>query len=85
MPPYLDLHSLTENQRIEMIGKSVMDAPRSSADQPLVAAFVVEDDVKADRYIAKLLKKFPSIRIIDRTPGPVVGMSVTVRVGAPLR
>ena len=71
MSPYLDLYSLSENQRIELIGRSVMDAPRSSADKPVVAAFVVEDEAKADRYISKLQKKFPgtiprSVRTRDR-------------------
>lgn len=85
MAIYVDAGDLEEDKRIEMIGNSVMNCPKSSSDKPPMAAFVVEDDEKADRYIAKLKKRFPSIRIIDRFDGPVKGMSVSVRVGPPLR
>jgi hypothetical protein len=84
MTAYIDAASLNENDRIIMIGSSVMKAPASSADKPLVAGFIVETDEKADRYIAKLQKRFPGIRVIDRNPGPVAD-TVLVRVGPPLR
>jgi hypothetical protein len=80
---FLDTHRLSEDQRIEMIGRSVMDAPDTSADKPPMNGFVVEDDAKADRYIRKLQAKFPGIRIIDRNPH-LMGL-ILVRVGPPLR
>ena len=49
-----------------------------------MAAFVVEDDVKADRYVKKLQERFPGIRVIDRFKGPVPG-TIAVRVSGPLR
>jgi hypothetical protein len=79
-----DLHRLSENDRIKLIGESVMNAPAGSGDKPPMNGFIVETEEKADRYIAKLLKRFPGIRIIDRQPGPVVG-TILVRVGPPLR
>ena len=60
------------------------DRSRSSADKPVIAAFMVEDDAKADHYIKKLQKKFPGIRVIDRFAGPAPE-TITVRVGVPLR
>jgi hypothetical protein len=85
MTAYADIADLDEDKRIEIIGNAVLNAPSSSADKPVMAAFVVEDDAKVDRYIKKLEKRFPGIRVIDRLQGPVKGMMVTVRVGAPLR
>lgn len=84
MTLYADIADFDEDTRIEMIGNAVMSAPKSSADKPVMAAFVVEDDAKADCYIKKLQKKFPGIREIDRFVGPVP-QAITVRVGAPLR
>jgi hypothetical protein len=84
MPFFADIADFDEDDRIERIGKAVMKAPRSSADKPVVVAFVVEDDAKADRYIKKLQKRFPGIRVIDRFPGPVPD-TVSVRMGGPRR
>jgi hypothetical protein len=84
MTLYADMGDFDEDTRIEMIGKAVMSGPKSSADKPMMTAFIVEDNVKADRYIKKLQKKFPDIRVIDRFAGPVPE-TITVRVGAPLR
>jgi hypothetical protein len=84
MPLYADLGDLPEDQRIEAIGKAVMGGSKSSGDKPIMAAFVVEDDEKADRYIKKLQERFPGIRVIDRFKGPVPG-TISVRVAEPLR
>lgn len=84
MVAYADIADFDEDTRIEIIGNAVMTTPKSSADKPVVAAFVVENDEKADRYIGKLQERFPGIRIIDRFPGPCADM-VSVRIGPPLR
>ena len=82
----LDLHRLNENDRIRVIGESVMNAPASSSDKPMMSGFFVDDDTKADRYIAKLQKQFPGIRVIDRKLVHTErGNVVLVRVGSPLR
>ena len=83
MTVFADISGFDEDAHIEMIGNAVICAPKSSADKPVMAAFVAEDCAKADRYIKKLQKKFPGIREIDRFAGPVPE-TITVRVGAPL-
>lgn len=70
-PKGFDLFALPENERIRVIGK----AARTS-----VVGFFVETDAKADRYIGKLTKRFPSVRVIDRGPGPVPN-TILVRCG----
>lgn len=85
LPPFVDVKSLTEEQRITLIGRSVMEAPASSADKPIMVGFVVETGEKADRYIRKLKEEFPGIRLIDQVKDcPFKGMT-TVRIGSPLR
>lgn len=72
MKGYADLADLPEDKRIEIIA--------ATAARGEVVGFVVDDEPKADRYIMKLMKRFPACRIIDRRPGPVAG-TVLVRVG----
>jgi hypothetical protein len=83
MPFVTDLQGLSENERIEAIGRSVTEIPASSADKPLMNGFIVESDAKADRYIQKLLRLYPGVRIVDRGPGPVKG-TILVRIAGPL-
>lgn len=68
---FADLFALPENERIRVIGKAACSA---------VVGVFVETDAKADRYIAKLTKRFPSVRVIDRGPGPVAN-TILVRFG----
>ncbi len=84
MKGFTDLHDLEEDERIQAIGQATMGGSRSSADKPLIIAFIVDDYEKADRYMEKLEKNFPGIRLIDKMNGPVKD-SVLVRVGPPLR
>ena len=79
----LDLHSLDENARIKLIGESVTKVPQSSTDRPPMNAFIVETEVKADRYIRKLAKRFPAVRIVDRSV--IDDGLILVRVAGPLR
>jgi hypothetical protein len=76
-----DLHRLSEDARIKVIGRSVMNAPASSADRPPMNCFVVESQAKADRYVRKLKKAFPRIRILNRTAGPVAGTFMVTFAG----
>jgi hypothetical protein len=72
MPPYADIHRLKEDDRIAMIGTAAMRGG--------VIAFLTDSDPgKVERYIAKLLAKFPELTVIDQTDGPVANV-VTVRV-----
>lgn len=76
MPLFVDFHRLTEDDRILVMGKMVME-------QKKVACFLVDDEPgKPQRYINKLLKHFPTINIIGQWEGPTPGC-VTVKIGPP--
>lgn len=68
---YADLADLSEADRIKVIARV--------AESGQIVAFIVEDQVKADRYKAQLAK-YPNIQVIDQGPGPIPN-SLTVRVG----
>lgn len=68
MIPVNDLHTMTEDERIELIG---LTANQMIMGRHPAIAFIVEDSDKADRYIEKLKEKFPGIVVLKRYPGPV--------------
>jgi hypothetical protein len=73
-PVYVDLYELEEDQRIDQIGHVVQDHGKT-------AAFITDADPgKSQRYIRKLLAKFPGVEVISKHPGPVPN-TVTVKVG----
>lgn len=80
MTAYADIASVKEDDRIQIIGRTIMEGSRSESGKSKVVGFVVEDDEKADRYINKLMSKFPCVNVISRGVGPVKG-TVLVRVG----
>jgi hypothetical protein len=51
---------MNEREQITAIGNSA----RGGA----LVGFFVDDDAKADRYIARLRAEFPTITIVDRRP-----------------
>lgn len=73
MTKFADLADRSEDSRIQIIGET-------ATIEKLVVGFIVEDNAKADRYVEKLKKQFPTIHIIQRGKGPVAG-SVMVQVG----
>jgi len=78
-PKFADIANLDEDRRIDVIGQAAMMAPGKTV------AFVTDDQPasKADRYVRKLLTKFPALEVLARTAGPVAGtVSVRVRVKA---
>lgn len=75
-PLYSDLHKLEEDKRIEAIGKTVMQFGKE-------ICFIVDSTPgKAERYIEKLLKRFPGIKCGTQTIGPVAN-TITVKVSPP--
>ena len=60
--PVWDITGRSEDAQIGQIGEH---ATRE------VVAFVVETDEKADRYIAKLARRFPRVQVIDRVRSQV--------------
>jgi hypothetical protein len=51
---------VTEREQIDAIGKSTRGGK--------LVGFFVDDDAKADRYVAQLRARFPTITIVDRRP-----------------
>ncbi len=73
MPPFSDLHKLSESDRIKVIGHYGMQ---------MVVGFVVDNEKKADRYIADLKVKYPQLVIHGKAP--MQGRTILVRVGPPV-
>lgn len=73
MPPFADLHSMPEDDRIALIGKIV-------TEQKKVIGVALEDDKKKiERYITKMLTRWPGLVVESKTkltPGTVL-----IRVG----
>lgn len=82
MKGFADLSHLSENQRIDAIGKFVMRQPANSTIPPQIIGIALETEEKAKRYEKKLLKKFPTIRILDIVPGIVPG-TVLLKISGP--
>ena len=74
-PIFVDIADFDEDERIDTIGQVVMA-------QLKTAAFIVEDNAKADRYVCKLKERFPGIVEEWCGPGPLVGL-IAVRMGPP--
>ena len=51
---------MTEREQIDAIGHSTRGGK--------LVGFFVDDDAKADRYVAQLCARFPTIIIVDRKP-----------------
>lgn len=72
-PKYADLHGLSEDQRIEIIGRKCLE------DCATVAVCVDDEPGKAARYVRKIHDRFPAIRCIDVMNGPTKGV-VTIKL-----
>lgn len=71
---YADIADNDEDTRIGIIGRTVVE-------QQKTVAFITDSDPgKAQRYIDKLLSRFPGVEVIASSPGPVPN-TVTVKVG----
>lgn len=70
---FVDAADLAEDKRITMIGETAMKTGGK-------IGFVTDSDPgKAERYIKKLLTRYPQLTVIGRCDGPTEGM-VTVSV-----
>lgn len=72
-PVYADLFTLSEQERIAVIGTRAMLGE--------VVVFIVETNQKADRYMRQLKKAYARVVEVDRAPGPVPN-TVQVRVAS---
>lgn len=75
-PPYVDMHEIDEDTRIQTIGDIVIQ-------QRKVIGCIIDDiPEKVQRYKEKLLAKFPGIVIEFEGHGPTPG-AYTIRLGPP--
>lgn len=72
---YADLHRLSEDDRITVIGKTVME------HKQVVAVAIDAEPEKVFRYRTKLLQRFPGI-VIEEVSG-LVRETVTLRCSPP--
>jgi len=71
---FVDLHALSEDERIQMIGHTVV------AHGKTVGVMVDDLPGKVERYLKKLRERFPTVVVLSQTKGPVDGV-VTIKVG----
>ena len=75
MTGYVDLHSLPEDERIQVIGDAIMRLPAGQ-----IVGITVDDAEKGKRYAAKLKAKFPGIDHVSTTElakqGPLAGAMI---------
>jgi len=77
MPPYRDIADDPEDDRIRQIGEATMR-------RKLIVGFITDkEEGKPERYIRKLLERYPGIRVIYQGDGPVAD-TVLVKVAPPL-
>lgn len=85
---YADISDRKEDDRIDIIGKTIMDNYRDhQGEKPFQCAVCVDYDGTGDkgtRYHNKIMKKFPQIRLIGRHAGPSAGVE-TLILGGPLQ
>lgn len=76
MEGYADLADMPEDQRIDVIGNMILRTGKTAA--------VCTDDEpgKPERYIRKILNKFPTLSIGKTVKGPTPGC-VFIQVGPP--
>lgn len=71
---YADLASMPEDERIGVIGNVVMERPGE-----IIAVVTDSDPGKLERYVNKIVTRFPGIEVVDTLDGPVAE-TVTVRL-----
>jgi calcineurin-like phosphoesterase len=77
MPAYIDMHSLSEDDRIHAIGTALL-----TATGPV--AVIVDAELgseKLNRYVRKLIDRFPGVQELDRYPGPTMGAETARMIG----
>jgi hypothetical protein len=59
---FIDLSDVQEDQRIQTIGE------RAAAGNVVGCMLERDDHAKVERYVEKIRKRFPSVRLIEKTP-----------------
>lgn len=76
MKAYVDLFNLSEEERISVIAETA---------KKKITTFVVEDEAKADRYLAKIKTIFPEVQELSRIPNFLDCDVIAIKVGPPTK
>ena len=71
---YADLGDLSEDERITIIGRTVVERGMT------VAVCVDDQPANVARYIRKIRDRFPTVVVIEQFKGPAKGI-VTIKLG----
>lgn len=74
MPQYGDLFELSEDSRIEMIGKT------AAAGNTVGVVLEKKETAKIERYISKVTSRYPTVVILARIDGPTP-LGITIKFG----
>lgn len=74
MPYYVDGFEMSEDSRIEVIGKAV------EAGQTVAVVLERDNAAKIERYIRKVLSRYPVAAVLKRFNGPT-SKAITVKFG----
>ena len=77
---FADLANLPEDERIDLIGRYVIETKQTVG---VLTDSGRGDECKPQRYIDKIKKRFPSVQIIGKEPGPIKN-TICIRVGPPV-
>ncbi len=69
---YEDLHELSEDDRIKVIGDAAMTG------KTVGVCLEKSEPQKIARYIAKVTERFPAVRVIERIEGPTT-LVITIK------
>lgn len=78
MSMFVDLHKLSEDDRVRVIGETVIGSGKTAAVP------TDSDPGKAERYAQKLRERYLGIIVEGPFDGPVAGVR-TIRVSPPVR
>lgn len=77
MTAFADLANLPEDSRIDAMGPLIL-----KAEKPVAVIVDAElDSAKLNRYVRKLIDRFPGISELDRFPGPTLGAECARMIG----
>lgn len=68
-----DLYRLPEDERIRIIGETASEGKS-------VGVMIDDDDAKVERYIKKVIERYPTVCVTRRFSGPTPGV-VTIQFG----
>jgi hypothetical protein len=75
MPQFADLYSISEDDRIHVIGET------ASLGETVGVVLELDDPEKVERYIRKVTQRYPKVVVLQRLEGVPVAVCITIRFG----